>query len=202
MSMRRCETSSHSAHVARRPGVMPLAFGCSSPGCGSVAALTMPRQGRSRLRVCSAFFLRSICPSAHRKANSWRGAKRHRLDVRHWGNSWGGATMPASAPVRVRSIVVHLHEIGAEQSLDANPGIGEIVEISDVDRVNGNAVPSHHNACYEPSGSGDVPPPRPAQPRRRRGARKLGDGCSCLEAPYDRARLTSRRALLEPRPAC
>jgi len=73
--------------------------------------------------------------------------ERHRLDVRRWGNSCGGATMPASAPVRVRSIVVHLHEIGAEQSLDANPGIGETVEISDVDRVNGNACRSESSQC-------------------------------------------------------
>jgi hypothetical protein len=77
-----------------------------------------------------SFLLAVHCPSAHRKANSWRGA-----------------TMPASAPVRVRSIVVHLHEIGAEQSLDANPGIGEIVEISDVDRVNGNACRSESSQC-------------------------------------------------------
>ena len=125
--------------------------------------------------------------------------ERHRLDVRRWGNSCGGATMPASAPVRVRSIVVHLHEIGVEQSLDANPGIGEIVEISDVDRVNGNAVASHHNARYEPSGSGATSTRSTTSPSRRSKTRGL---CSCLEAPYDRARLTSRRALLEPRPAC
>jgi hypothetical protein len=52
----------HTLRMSRQPrrDAITLALACSSPGCGLVAGCTMPRQGRSRLRACSAFFLRSI----------------------------------------------------------------------------------------------------------------------------------------------